>query len=100
MTNKNKLHSATEVLQAMLENGKSPLAEDFQRFRLKMDWSQVVGGIICEKCSPAGFSNGILYVWVVNATWMNQLFYVRREIVKKVNEYVGKKWVREIRLTQ
>lgn len=100
MGKKGKLQSVTNVLQEMLEKGNSPLASDFQRYRLKLDWAKVTGPMISEKCSPVGFSNGLLYIWVVNSTWMNQLFYVRKELVKKINDYVGKDWVREIRFTQ
>jgi predicted nucleic acid-binding Zn ribbon protein len=91
---------ALDVLQGLLENGKTPLSEDFKRYRLKLDWSLVVGAAISEKCSPVAYSHGVLYVWVINSTWMNQLFFVRSEILKKVNGYNGAKWAREIRFTQ
>src|SRR5258708_6096792 len=81
--------SAVDVLQGLLEKGNSPLAQDFKRYRLKLDWPKVVGPTIAEKCSPVGFANGILYIWVTNATWMNQLFYARRELLKKINAYAG-----------
>jgi hypothetical protein len=97
---KNTPHSALDVLQGMLEKGNSPLAQDFKRYRLKLDWAKVVGATIGDKCSPIGYTNGILYVWVVNATWMNQLFYVRRELSKKINQYMQTDWVKEIRFTQ
>ncbi len=83
-----------------MEKGNSPLAFDFKRYRLKLDWAKVVGMNIAEKCSPVGCSNGILYIWVINAAWMNQLFYVRRELLKKINQYGGETWVKEIRFTQ
>lgn len=92
--------SALEVLQGLLEKGNSPLAEDFKRYRLKLDWASVVGSSVAEKCSPVGFSKGILFVWVINSTWMNQLFFMRREILKSVNKYAGRRWVHDIRLTQ
>jgi hypothetical protein len=59
----------------------------------------VVGQMIAEKCSPVAFSNGVLFIWVVNAAWMNQLFFARRELLKKINEYEGG-WVKQIRFTQ
>jgi predicted nucleic acid-binding Zn ribbon protein len=92
-------HSALDVLQSMLEKGNSPLSQDFKRYRLKLDWGRVVGDRLAEKCSPVGFSNGIVYIWVVNSTWMNQLFFVRKEILKKINTYGGRHWVKDIRFT-
>ena len=98
-TGKSEPHSALDVLQSMLEKGNSPLAQDFKRYRLKLDWEKVVGPTLAEKCSPVGFSNGTVYVWVVNSTWMNQLYFVRRELLKKINGYGGKHWVRDLRFT-
>ena len=92
--------SALDVLQSMLEKGNSPLAQDFKRYRLKLDWALVVGETIAEKCSPVGFSNGIVYVWVVSSTWMNQLVLsCRNELLKKINTYGGKHWAKTIRFT-
>jgi predicted nucleic acid-binding Zn ribbon protein len=97
---KKVLPTALDVLQGLLEKGNTPLAEDFKRYRLKLDWAKVVGPTLADKCSPVAFSNGILYIWVTSAPWMNQLFYVRRELVKKINDYAGRSWVKDIRLTQ
>jgi predicted nucleic acid-binding Zn ribbon protein len=91
--------TALQVLQGLLEKGNSPLAEDFKRYRLKRVWPEVIGSTLASKCSPVGFSNGVLYIWVVNATWMNQLFFARTEILKKVNAYMGKSWAGQIRFT-
>ncbi|MCC6276727.1 MAG: DUF721 domain-containing protein [Oligoflexia bacterium] len=91
--------SALNVLQGLLEKGNSPLAEDFKRYRLKRVWPQVVGPTIAAKCSPVGFSKGILYIWTVSSAWMNQLYFARTEILKKVNDYMGGPWATQIRLT-
>jgi predicted nucleic acid-binding Zn ribbon protein len=92
--------TALDVLQGMLEKGNSPLAQDFKRYRLKLDWEQVVGPTISARCSPVGYANGIVYIWVISASWMNQLVYGRKELIKKINQHVGKGWAREIRFTQ
>jgi predicted nucleic acid-binding Zn ribbon protein len=97
---KRHLPTALDVLQKMLEKGNSPLAQDFKRYQLKLDWEKVVGLTISQRCSPVGFAGGILYIWVINASWMNQLTFVRKELLKKINDYSGKKWVREVRFTQ
>ncbi len=100
MKKENEPVSALAVLQGMLEKGNSALAQDFKRYRLKLDWEIVVGKTIASRCSPVGFSAGILYVWVTNSVWMSQLFFVRNEFRKKINEHVGHAWVREVRFTQ
>jgi predicted nucleic acid-binding Zn ribbon protein len=92
--------TALDVLQGMLEKGNSPLAQDFKRYRLKLDWEQVVGATISARSTPVGYANGIIYIWVMSSAWMNQLVYARRELIQKINGHVGKGWVREIRFTQ
>jgi predicted nucleic acid-binding Zn ribbon protein len=91
---------ALDVLQSLLEKGTTPLAADFKRYQLKLDWASIVGATIAERCSPVAYSKGVLHIWVSNAAWLNQLFFVRQEILKKVNKYAGDKWAKEIRFTQ
>lgn len=91
--------TALDVLQKLLEKD-SPLAADFKRYKLKLDWASIVGPTIAEKCSPVAYSKGVLFIWVANSTWLNQLFYARQEILKKINLYVGEKWAKDIRFTQ
>ena len=97
---KSQPKSALDVLQGLLEKGSSPLAQDFKRYRLKLDWPTIVGKTIGAKCSPVGYANGILYVWVVSSAWMNQLTFARKELLKKINTYMGSAWAKEIRFTQ
>src|SRR5580692_11686901 len=91
--------SALDVLQGMLDKGNSPLAQDFKRYRLKLDWESIVGPTIATRCSPVGYANGIVYIWVISSSWMNQLIFARKEFLKKINLYAGKGWAREIRFT-
>ena len=96
---KAELKQAGNVLQSLLEKGNSPLADQFQRFRLRLQWPDVVGRTISQVCFPCGFNKGKLYVCAKNSAWLNQLFYARKEIMKKVNSHLGQSWVIEIRLT-
>lgn len=95
-----EMKNAVDVLEALLEKNKSPLAADFKRYRLKLEWLSVAGEGIAEKCSPVAYSHGILYIWVTSAVWLNQLFFIRTELLRKVNMYNGAGWAKEIRFTQ
>jgi predicted nucleic acid-binding Zn ribbon protein len=99
MSKKKELDAAANVIEKLLGAGKSPLAQDFQRYRLKNEWEKIVGHTIASKSSPLAYTNWRLYIWVVNSAWMNQLFYARKEIIKKINSEMGDGWVRDIRLT-
>jgi len=88
-----------DVLQALLQNGKSHLADGFLRWRLEQNWSEVVGPTIAEQTLPVAFTHGTLYIWVRHSAWMQQLWYFQEPILEKVNSYVGKEWAARIRFT-
>lgn len=93
------MKSADEVLQLLLQNGKSPLSDQFLRWRVWRDWKNIVGAQIGEKSQPVGYHRRVLYVWVENSVWLQQLTYFNVQMREKVNTYVGKKWIISVRLT-
>jgi hypothetical protein len=67
--------------------------------RLVTSWSDIVGTKNAAQCWPDGLKKGLLYVRVVNSTWMQQLSFFREEIVRKANRIVGDPpLVKELRL--
>lgn len=95
------LTKALDVLQGVLENGKSPLGQQFARWRLWRKWSDVVGPEIAKNTEPMGFNpkSEVLLVWVSNSVWMQQMVFLAGPIRDKVNHYVGKEWVKQVRFT-
>ncbi len=93
------LKTAEEVLQSLLQNGKSPLAEQFLRWRVWKDWEKVVGPSLSRNSQPVSYQKGTLYVWVKSASWMNEMSYHSKTLKNRINEHVKKKWVRDIRFT-
>lgn len=96
---KGDLSQATDVLESVLLNNKSPLSDQFLRWKLWRKWAEVVGPTISAQSMPVGFVNGILYVWVKNAVWMNEMLFLAGPIKEKVNKFVEKKWVSQVRFT-
>ncbi len=96
---KGDLSQATDVLESVLLNNKSPLSDQFLRWKLWRKWGEVVGPTISAQSMPVGFVNGILYVWVKNAVWMNEMLFLAGPIKEKVNTFVEKKWVKQVRFT-
>lgn len=94
-----QLTAAADVLQGLLQNSKSGLADGFQRWRLEKQWPEVVGATIADQTLPVAFERGILYIWVRHSAWMQQLWYFREPIKDKVNEYLGKAWVQQVKFT-
>lgn len=48
---------------------------------------------------PVGFDRGGLYIWVKSAARMQEIRFFEQTIKDKVNEHVGRAWVRYIRFT-
>lgn len=91
--------AAADVLQALLQNSKSQLSDGFLRWRLEQNWAQIVGPTIANETVPAAYQKGLLFIWVRHSAWMQQLWYFQEPIKDKVNEYLGRTWVREVKFT-
>ena len=48
---------------------------------------------------PVGYQRGVLYVWVKNSTWMQQLIFMRGAMKEEINKKLKQNYVHEIRLT-
>ncbi|HDS15770.1 MAG TPA: DUF721 domain-containing protein [Proteobacteria bacterium] len=53
-------------------------------------WRKVVGGGLVDKCQPVRIKHHTLYIEVKSSAWAHQLIYMQEEIIKRVNELVGK----------
>lgn len=96
---KGKLSISSEVLQSLFENGKSPLSEQFMRWKLWAKWQEVVGPTIAKNTEPVGFQKGALYVWVRNSSWMQQMIFMKDPIKDTINQKFEKNFVKYIRFT-
>jgi predicted nucleic acid-binding Zn ribbon protein len=94
-----QLTTAADVLQALLQNSKSQLSDGFLRWRLEQQWVEVVGSTIGDQTCPAAFDRGTLYIWVRHSAWMQQLWFFQEPIREKVNNHLGREWVKQVRFT-
>lgn len=61
-------------------------------------WDAAVGEQIAAKAQPASFRDGTLTVVVASAPWMQQLSFLKTQLMEKINERLGGEVVREIYL--
>ena len=92
------LLNASSVLQKLLTNGGG-LSDQFQRWRLWVHWSEVVGEELAKFTCPVGFQRGALLVWVNHPGQMHDLYYIREPMIEKINAHLGKRWVRYLKFT-
>ena len=97
---KNKgFSSSSDVLQTLFQNSKSSLGQGFTRWKLWREWDAVVGETMAKVSTPVGYRQGVLYVWVNGSAQMQEMTFLAGDIIYKVNQYLGKKWVRRIKFT-
>lgn len=96
---KAELLPASRVLQGLLGNGKSALSDGFLRWKIWRFWGQIVGPTLAGHCEPVGFERGKLFIWVKSSARMQEIRFFEDTLKNKVNEYVGRSWVKYVRFT-
>ncbi|MFN8792203.1 MAG: DUF721 domain-containing protein [Bdellovibrionales bacterium] len=94
-----KFKSGTEVLQKLFENGKSPLSEQFMRWKMWSRWDEIVGSTIAKSCEPVGFQWGALILWVPHSTVLQQMQFLKPNILQAVQKAYPQMQIKEIRFT-
>ncbi len=96
---KSKLQSTEDVLQQFLLEGKSPLSHGFKRWKLWKNWEKVTGSLIAKNSTPVDYNKGTLFVWVKHSVILQDLIFMREDIINKINKYIGQEWVKKISFT-
>ena len=60
-------------------------------------WGEVVGKKISENSEATKITNGVLSVKTKNPTWRQELQLQKTEIIKKINNDLEKKIIKDIR---
>ena len=96
---KPKFKSGSDVLQSLFEDGKSPLSEQFIRWKLWARWSDYVGASLAQECEPVGYQRGTLYIWVPNSSALHNLNFLKDQIKIEINKKLKHHFVENIRFT-
>lgn len=75
-----------------------PLEKRLREARIWDIWEEAVGAQIAAKAQPAKFQAGTLTVAVATPPWMQQLTYLRQEMIRKLNNLLGEELITEIYL--
>lgn len=91
-------------LKSLLGNNKKYLSKkktpekEVVFFIFKEAIREYFGEIGSGKFIPDHFSNGNLFVKAENSMWSSELWMNREKIIKKINEKIGEKIVKEIKM--
>jgi len=83
------------LIQCLRENGLEQSVLDVQ---IEEVWPQVMGDVVNRLTRSVEVRYGVLYVRVNSAALKTQLFENRFELVRKLNEAVGAKAIRDCRI--
>tara|TARA_B100001559_G_C16076915_1_gene428471 strand:- start:225 stop:500 length:276 start_codon:yes stop_codon:yes gene_type:complete len=61
-------------------------------------WPDIVGGNISKISKAVSVDRGVLFIKVESATWRQELYMQKNEIINKINKKIGSKAIKEIRL--
>ncbi len=84
-----------DVLQRALK--RREVFVPFEDRKLMEFWRQSVGPQIATQTHPENIRRGTLFVKVSTSVWMQQLQYMKKEIVERMNRLYGGETVRDIR---
>ena len=85
---KSLLHSIVSGMEGV------PLQE---QLRIQDMWEAVVGPHIAKKASPEGVKNGILFVSVESSVWMQELTFMKQQILERLTQSCESSGVKDIR---
>ena len=60
-------------------------------------WDSLVGADIAANARPSAFKGRLLLVHVTNSTWLHQLYFLKKDIIRKINDAFGKQIVEELK---
>lgn len=96
---KSNLVPVSNVLQALLGHGKSPLRDSFTRWKLWRYWEEIVGPSVASMSVPVDLKRGVLVIWAKSSAQMQDLHFISNAIKLKVNKFLGAPMVHSIRFT-
>jgi predicted nucleic acid-binding Zn ribbon protein len=84
-----------DILQRLLKTGQSD--GNFDLTQIWHVWDRAVGPLIAENAHPAGFKGNILLVYANSSAWVQQLRFLKQDVIEKLNRELGKDLVSDIR---
>lgn len=60
-------------------------------------WKEIVGETIADHTQPRRISHQILFIEVIHPTWMQQLQFLKSDLLKRVNNFLGEPLIQDIR---
>jgi predicted nucleic acid-binding Zn ribbon protein len=73
------------------------LEQELRGWRAVSEWEGLVGARVARRTRAVGFRDGTLQVEVEGSAWMQELGFLKRDLVQKINRHLGAPWIQDIR---
>jgi predicted nucleic acid-binding Zn ribbon protein len=73
------------------------LEQDLLGWKAVEEWPQLVGPRVSKHTRAVGFRSGTLCIEVEGSAWMQELQFLKRDLIRKINEKLGRELVRNVR---
>jgi hypothetical protein len=92
--------------KAKFEHIGSIIADVLKTYRRESDaelvkvwqvWDEIVGDVIAANARPAAFKGKILLVHVSSSTWIHELQFLKKEMIAKLNDTLGKASIHDLK---
>jgi len=70
---------------------------DAELVRVWQVWDGIVGNVIAQNAKPAAFKGRILLVHVTSSSWIHQLQFLKKEMIAKLNDALGKTLIDDLK---
>jgi predicted nucleic acid-binding Zn ribbon protein len=74
------------------------LEEGLRGWRAVEEWPATVGPRLARRTHAVEFRDGTLLVEVEGSTWMHEMGFLKRDLIRRINERLGAAVVRDVRL--
>ena len=75
----------------------SKIDVDLSAYKLWQQWQDVVGPVIGENTRPEAIKGKLLLVNVSSSPWIQQLQFLKSELIEKLNQAMGIELIGDIR---
>ena len=70
---------------------------DTELLRVWQVWDGAVGDVIAQNAKPAAFKGRLLLVHATSSIWIHQLQFLKKEIIEKLNNALGKSLIDDLK---
>lgn len=76
---------------------ESPYKKKIEEATVLAVWEKAVGEHISRYTRATFIKDGVLFVKVFHPAWRQELYYRKKEILKKLHQHVSKETIKDIR---